>query len=734
MNNKNFFGSKIFFNMFITYFAAFIIPVIAACIIGIVIARDVARKDIHGECTRVIEATAARIDDAFWSLGSFAVMLSHNSWVNSMMSAPPNNITSRVTPVEVLNHLNEIKIMNAMNAYADQMAVFFSKQNIMITSLGKDTLEDFFGSTFVYESLSVEDWRAILAENNRMTILPFSPATIFRNEKKNYMSLIQSFPMGNPKHRGAILFFISEERFKRYFDLLEASGHIDYFVKDAQGDILYSSRDAALQAASEAIGDYEVYHASSKVLGLMVTMYTPMSLLPERMKIFLLYTSLIILVCTFVGVFFSYLITRRSFMPVFNIAESIRQERLEDAYNFKGEYMLIYNSLRQMISEASTLKSKMEMYRQLAVNRCLESLIRREIRSEEDALNLLRLVGIIFVMPEFCCAVINQQVDLAEIGRLTSLCEEELTAHFCFMGAVIVVVMNYSRALGRQGAAECVSAYMGGACSTSWLMGVGGVYGHVSEIHRSFLEAQVALNEGILQHDNITICFFNQPVNELGSIRYNFNDEERLINTLRAADASGATRQAHELIDRNVDVLMRSPVTAKSMFYSLSMLPLRVRGGVGDEKLDTLTDFTDFHDINAIKACIADIYSQECAKIREVIYESESLMAERIVEFTTKNFHRSEMSLTFISEHFNISISHISRLFKKATDENYSDFVNRMRVEYAKELFVHDMSIAQVIQMCGFTNDMTFRRVFKKTVGLTPGMYQKILKNKGRES
>ncbi len=74
----------------------------------------------------------------------------------------------------------------------------------------------------------------------------------------------------------------------------------------------------------------------------------------------------------------------------------------------------------------------------------------------------------------------------------------------------------------------------------------------------------------------------------------------------------------------------------------------------------------------------------------------------------------------------NMSASHFCRVFKKATDMNFSEYVARHRVEKAKEMLVEsNYTMAHVAYDCGFNSVTDFNRTFKKITGITPTEYRR---------
>jgi two-component system response regulator YesN len=74
-------------------------------------------------------------------------------------------------------------------------------------------------------------------------------------------------------------------------------------------------------------------------------------------------------------------------------------------------------------------------------------------------------------------------------------------------------------------------------------------------------------------------------------------------------------------------------------------------------------------------------------------------------------------------------VSLISKAFKDAGGMGFNRYVNRRRLEAAKELLASAHDVNAIAKMTGYNNDTTFRRLFKDFTGLTPSEYR--LRGKG---
>lgn len=97
-----------------------------------------------------------------------------------------------------------------------------------------------------------------------------------------------------------------------------------------------------------------------------------------------------------------------------------------------------------------------------------------------------------------------------------------------------------------------------------------------------------------------------------------------------------------------------------------------------------------------------------------------SLPVKRSLKYIHDNYHR-DLSLEVIAGKININPSHLSRIFKKQIGEPVTKYINRVRIEKAKELLAFSGMLAYEAALATGYNDPTyFSHVFKKITGLSP--------------
>ncbi len=96
-----------------------------------------------------------------------------------------------------------------------------------------------------------------------------------------------------------------------------------------------------------------------------------------------------------------------------------------------------------------------------------------------------------------------------------------------------------------------------------------------------------------------------------------------------------------------------------------------------------------------------------------------------VEKYLQENFSDPSMCLSKLSERFNMSESYLSHLFKDKTGQNFSAYLEGLRLgEAARRLRESDCNISALYAELGYNNPTTFRRAFKKRYDTTPSDFR----------
>lgn len=112
---------------------------------------------------------------------------------------------------------------------------------------------------------------------------------------------------------------------------------------------------------------------------------------------------------------------------------------------------------------------------------------------------------------------------------------------------------------------------------------------------------------------------------------------------------------------------------------------------------------------------------------------SPSIRIEQVEAYIAEHMRSYDFSIASLAEHFGTSVSNMSHYFKTQTGVGYKQYVDYLRIEYAKVLLSDsNQTINDIATECGYVNPSSFIRTYKKITGLTPGMYRKETQHEDR--
>jgi AraC-like DNA-binding protein len=96
-----------------------------------------------------------------------------------------------------------------------------------------------------------------------------------------------------------------------------------------------------------------------------------------------------------------------------------------------------------------------------------------------------------------------------------------------------------------------------------------------------------------------------------------------------------------------------------------------------------------------------------------------------VIYYYVEQHYNGKPDINQLAEKVNLSVAAFCRFFKAQTGETFSDFVNRYRVNEAKNLLLQDKSVTEACYATGFEQLSYFNRIFKKLTGENPSGFKK---------
>lgn len=98
---------------------------------------------------------------------------------------------------------------------------------------------------------------------------------------------------------------------------------------------------------------------------------------------------------------------------------------------------------------------------------------------------------------------------------------------------------------------------------------------------------------------------------------------------------------------------------------------------------------------------------------------------QSIIEYINNHYCDYNLSVSYLADYFDLSISNFSHQFKSATGINVSTYINSLRIQQAKHLLsTTSLTISDIAVSIGYTQPSSFIRRFKQFTSTTPGEFR----------
>ena len=133
-------------------------------------------------------------------------------------------------------------------------------------------------------------------------------------------------------------------------------------------------------------------------------------------------------------------------------------------------------------------------------------------------------------------------------------------------------------------------------------------------------------------------------------------------------------------------------------------------------------------DYYALKGGNLAFLLEKLQKVTGLRKRSHSVWASKLDGFLRGHFTNPSLKLSVLCDHFGISSSYATRLFREHIGMSFHKYLSFYRVEEAKRHLAETKDlIYEIADRCGFTNSNHLIRVFFEFTNMSPGQYRQTL-------
>lgn len=95
-----------------------------------------------------------------------------------------------------------------------------------------------------------------------------------------------------------------------------------------------------------------------------------------------------------------------------------------------------------------------------------------------------------------------------------------------------------------------------------------------------------------------------------------------------------------------------------------------------------------------------------------------------ILQYISENLNK-DLRLELLAKEFGYNSSYLGKMFRDCTGEYFNNYVDRLKIERAKDYIRQGALVYEAAQKVGYTNINYFHIKFKKYTGVAPGSLKK---------
>lgn len=219
---------------------------------------------------------------------------------------------------------------------------------------------------------------------------------------------------------------------------------------------------------------------------------------------------------------------------------------------------------------------------------------------------------------------------------------------------------------------------------------------------------------------------------------YDYNstlDKERqFLNCVYAKDYANAKEILNDIISNEIEGNFQSLKHSRCKMFGLLNLMLNAMGEIKTrtdieffEKLDPVNVLISTNSVKQLKTRVNSLFDTitEYSLIKEKQMEPAWLKeAERLID---QNYANNDFSIGDIAEKLGMSVSYLSRSYKKLRAIGLLDYLHKVRLVEAKKLLEGECNIKDAAESVGYLDSKALIRAFKRYEGITPGKYKDVI-------
>ncbi|MFD0711838.1 helix-turn-helix domain-containing protein [Paenibacillus sp. GCM10027626] len=656
----------------------------------------------------------------------------------------------------VYKAFESLKVFNTSNRWNDYF-VYIKAIDTIITPNLSNTSDSVFHSLYGASGVGYEAWIEYLGGSYKGDYVRLG----------NNLAFIRSIPIGkNGASQGNIVIFLDRAKF--WVDNAE-----EYLyngaaaVIDSNNQVLASSRsmDGPLPVSYEDLASSGVVKLQDSGQEMVVSYISlgatdwkyvimmPSHIFWDKLEGVKKATILSLIICLLVGGILTYTFVRRNYSPVRGILDMFKEKKSGDRAGSKkfNEYDLMQRAIHSTLLENKEMGSK--LWRQKSVMR--DHFLEKLLKGRESAIPLQQLMDLhetAFISDQFAVLIINVEdyndispslVRFAVMNVTEEMARRVHQGYVLEMDDFIVCLVNFRQETELEWrrelseVADNVLQFMESNYRVTVTVAISRRHPSAAEISKAYYEAlEVMEYQSIYGVSGVMEFSDMEMPRTKGEYYYPLEKEQALMNCIKAGDYDSAEAIIDEVFKDNLEQRKLPLKLAKCLFVDLVGTMIKTINGISGmydntylEELNPIDRLLGCQTVSEMKDQLKSILRSICDSVEQkLVGKRANDLLQTIKEIVEAQYNDLNLSIASIAEQVGLHPAYVSKLYKDGTGASLLDDIGKYRIEQAKQIMKDQkMNMEAVALMVGYANVRTFRRVFAKYEGVTPGKYSELI-------
>ncbi|MFA9557863.1 response regulator [Evansella sp. AB-rgal1] len=268
----------------------------------------------------------------------------------------------------------------------------------------------------------------------------------------------------------------------------------------------------------------------------------------------------------------------------------------------------------------------------------------------------------------------------------------------------------------------------------SLVIGIGNIKNGIHELTESYLESQKALEAAEYQEINHVYTYNEVRMDEeTETIQYPLDLIKEINDSINFKEYEQTMEQWSKLEKYlKEDNKLPSFVVQNLCISIVSTLLMLDHTNLDKSEVHTkemssyINEIYAKYSIKELTVWMGELLQGWVDKKDEEVNGKKSNRLIREVKKHVHNYYDQEITLAEIADNLYVNRNYLSQLFKKVTGESFVTYLNKYRIEKAKEkLREKNYLVYEISEMVGYQNPTYFSQVFKSITGYSPSDYYK---------